>query len=175
MKEDGELIKALKYALEFEKKGEHIYESLAKKAKDSFVKNTFSGLAKDELEHIRVINKYMDHIEKEIKFSFNKEMKKVKNLRPKRLYGMVTKKFKEKARLDSKRLKPFDTGIVLEKKSIAYYQKQGKKAKSKMTKELFKFLTRQEKFHLKSLQEAKEFLKDPGNFFVEFERWTLEG
>jgi rubrerythrin len=172
--EDGELIKALKYALEFEIKGENIYEDLANKAEDDFVKNTFSGLAKDELIHIQVITKYMESIEGETEFDFEKELKKV-TTSPKRLFGVVTEDFRKKAKLDAEQLKPFDTGIELENKSINYYIEQSKKAKSDMTKKFFEFLIKQEKFHLKSLQEAKDFLGDPENFYVEFERWSLEG
>jgi rubrerythrin len=175
MNQDKELIKALKYAIEFEIKGENIYEDLANEAEDEFVKNTFSGLAKDELVHIEVINKYMESIESETEFDFDKEMEKVKDVNPKRFFGMLTKGFKKKAALAAEKLKPFDTGIELENKSINYYTEQSKKAKSEMTKKLFEFLTKQEKFHLKSLQEAKDFLGDPENFYVEFERWTLEG
>ncbi len=116
--DDRELIKALKFALEFEIKGENIYEDLANEAEDDFVKNTFNGLADDETEHIRVINKYMESIEEESEFALDKEMEKIKDLRPKRFFRMLTEEFKKKAKLDEKQLKPFDTGIELEKKSI---------------------------------------------------------
>ena len=175
MTQDKELIKALKYAIEFEIKGENIYEDLANEAEDEFVKNTFSGLAKDELVHIEVINKYMESIESESKFDFDKEMEKVKDINPKRFFGILTEEFKKRAKLAAEQLKPFDTGIELEQKSIDYYQKQDKKAKSEQTKKFFEFLVKQEKFHLRSLQQAKDFLGDPENFYVEFERWTLEG
>jgi rubrerythrin len=174
MKEDGELIKALKYAIDFEIKGENIYEDLANEAEDEFVKNTFSGLAKDELVHIEVINKYIESIEKETEYDFEKELKKV-TTSPKRLFGILPKKFKQKAALAANQLKPFDIGMELEQKSIDYYKEQGKKAKSEATKRLFEFLTKQEKFHLKALQEAKDFLGDPENFYVEFERWGFGG
>ena len=140
MKQDKELIKALKDAVEFEIKGENIYEDLANEAEDEFVKNTFNGLADDETEHIRIINKYIESIESESKFDFDKEMEKVKDINPKRFFGMLTEDFRKKARLDSEQLKPFDTGIELEKNSINYYKEQSEKAKSKITKKFFEFL-----------------------------------
>ena len=175
MQQNKELIKALKFAIEFEIKGENIYEDIANEAEDDFVKNTFNGLADDETEHIRVINKYMESIEEESEFALDKEMEKVKDLKPKRLFGMLTEDFKKRAKLNEEKLKPFDTGIELEKNSIDYYKEQSKKAKSEITKKFFEFLVKQEQFHLRSLQEAKDFLGDPENFYVEFERWTLEG
>jgi len=175
MTEDEELIKALKYAVEFEIKGENIYEDLANEAEDEFIKNTFNGLADDETEHIRIINKYIESIESESEFVFDKEMEKVKDVNPKRLFGMLTEDFKKKAKLDSEQLKPFDTGIELEKNSINYYTEQLEKAKSEITKKFFEFLIKQEEFHLESLKQAKDFLGDPENFYVEFERWSFGG
>ena len=166
MKQDKELLKALKYALEFEIKGENIYEDLANEAEDEFVKNTFNGLADDETEHIRIINKYMESIEEETEFDLDKEMEKIRDLRPKRLFGMLTEEFKKKAKLDEKQLKPFDAGIELEKTSIDYYQEQSKIAETEQTKRFFEFLVKQEQFHLRSLQEAKDFLGEPENFYV---------
>jgi len=168
MEEDNEFIEALKYALDFEEKGEKIYRDIAENSDDDFVKNTFNGLADDELVHEKVIKEY---IEGKADFS---ELKKV-TLDPKRLFGMLTEDFKEKAKKHGAELKPFDTGIELEKSSISYYQEQLKKARSETAKKFFEFLIKQEKFHLKSLKEAKDFLGDPENFYVEFERWTLEG
>ena len=65
--------------------------------------------------------------------------------------------------------------LIKKLEDIEWEDFEVKKAKSEMTKRLFEFLTKQEEFHLKSLQEAKEFLGDPENFYVEFERWSLEG
>ena len=163
-----ELINALKYALDFEIKGERIYREIATSSDDEFVKNTFNGLADDEVVHENVIKGY---IEGKADFS---ELQKV-TLDPKRLFGMLTEEFKKKAALSAEKLKPFDTGIELEKKSIVYYTEQLEKAETEEAKKLFEFLVKQEKFHLESLQKAKDFLSDPENFYVEFERWTLEG
>jgi len=163
-----EFTEALKYALDFEIKGEQIYREIAENSEDNFVKNTFNGLADDELVHEKVIKGYMEG-----KADFD-ELKKV-TIDPKRFFGTVTEEFKKKAKLSAEKLKPFDTGIGLEKKSIAYYKEQLEKASSDEAKKFFEFLVEQEEFHLKSLQEAKNFVSDPENFYVEFERWTLEG
>ena len=172
---DEELIKALNYAIEFEVIGEGVYRDVANKAEDAFIKNTFNGLANDEIEHIRVINRYMESLKQGKKFDVDKEMEKVKDLSPKRFFGILTKEFKKKAALSAEGLKPFDAGIELEQKSIDYYTKQLGKAKTEETRRFFEFLVKQEKFHLESLQKAKDFLSDPENFYVEFERWTFEG
>jgi len=165
---NNELTAALKFALDFEIKGERIYREIASSSDDDFVKNTFNGLADDEVVHEKVIKEYM---EGQADFS---SLKKV-TLDPKRFFGTVTEEFKKKAKADIAKLKPFDTGIELEKKSIAYYTEQLEKASTDEAKEFFEFLLKQEKFHLESLEKAKEVLSDPENFYVEFERWTLEG
>ncbi|MBW2977734.1 ferritin family protein [Candidatus Woesearchaeota archaeon] len=163
-----ELIEALKYALDFEEKGEQIYRDIAENSSDEFVKNTFNGLAKDEHIHEQVIKGY---IEGKADFS---ELKKV-TLDPKRFFGTVTEEFKQRAKEYGAELKPFDTGIELEKQSIAYYKEQLEKVETDEAKRFFEFLLEQEKFHLKSLEQVREFIGDPENFYVEFERWTLEG
>jgi rubrerythrin len=166
--ENHKLIEALKYALDFEIKGEKIYRELASRSSDAFVKNTFNGLADDEVVHEKVIKEFMEG-----KADFS-SLKRV-TADPKRFFGTVAEEFKKRAKADASKLKPFDTGIELEKKSIAYYTEQLKRAETEETKKFFDFLIKQEKFHLESLQKAKDFLSDPENFFVEFERWTLEG
>jgi len=163
-----EFVEALKYALNFEEKGEKIYRDIAENSDDDFVKNIFNGLADDEVVHENVIKKY---IEGKADFA---ELKKV-TLDPKRFFGTVTEEFKQRAKMHGAELKPFDTGVELEKKSIAYYKEQLKKASTEESKKFFEFLIKQEEFHLKNLQEAKDFLGDPENFYVEFERWSLEG
>ncbi|MBW2966603.1 ferritin family protein [Candidatus Woesearchaeota archaeon] len=165
---EKEFIEALKYALDFEIKGEKIYRSIAENSEDEFVKNTFNGLADDEVVHEKVIKEYMEG-----KADFS-ALQKV-TLDPKRFFGTVTEEFKQRAKKHGAELKPFDTGIELEKQSIAYYKEQFGKAKTEEAKKFFEFLIKQEEFHLKTLQEAKDFLGDPENFYVEFERWSLEG
>ena len=172
---DKELIDALKFALNFEITGEKTYRQIAEESKDAFVKNTFNGLAGDEVIHEQVIRKYIDSLEKGKKLNINKEMEKIKNIDPKRFFGMLAADFRKKAAFDAEKLVPFDTGIALEKRGIGYYTNQLNIAKSEETKKFFKFLLIQENFHLISLTEAKKLLSDPVNFYVEFEKWTLEG
>ena len=54
-----ELQKALQTALDFEKKGEHIYEEAAEKTKNPFVKRVFTYLSEQEKNHIREINDFI--------------------------------------------------------------------------------------------------------------------
>lgn len=163
---DKELVDALKFALDFEIKGEKIYRDIAEESKDRFVKNTFNGLANDECIHEKVIREY---IAGKADFSSLRKL----TIDPKRFFGGVTEEFKQRAK--SAEFKPFDIGIELEKKSISYYAEQLGKAKTKEAKKFFEFLINQENFHLKSLTEAKKFISDPSNFYAEFEKWTLEG
>lgn len=165
---DEEFIEALRYALDFEEKGEKIYKDIAENSSDEFVKNTFNGLADDECVHEKVIRRFIEG-----KADFD-SLKKV-TLDPKRFFGTVTEEFKQRAKESGAELKPFDTGIRLEKESIAYYKEQIVKAKTEEAKKFFEFLLKQENFHLNSLQKAKDFIGDPENFYVEFEKWTLEG
>ncbi|MBW2981869.1 ferritin family protein [Candidatus Woesearchaeota archaeon] len=165
---EKEFIEALKYALDFEEKGEKIYRDIAENSEDDFVKNTFNGLADDEVVHEKVIKGFIGG---NADFS---ELKKV-TLDPKRFFGTVTEEFKKRAKMHGAELKPFDIGIELEKQSIAYYKEQLEKASTEEAKKFFEFLVKQEQFHLKSLQQAKDFLGDPENFYVEFERWSFGG
>ena len=142
-----ELIEALKYALDFEEKGEQIYREIAENSSDGFVKNTFNGLAKDEHIHEQVIKGYIEG-----KADFD-SLKKI-TLDPKRFFGTVTEEFKQRAKEYGAELKPFDTGIQLEKESIAYYKEQLGKSKTEEAKKFFSFLLKQEEFHLQSLEKA---------------------
>lgn len=169
-----DMLIALNEAINLEVEGELIYKEIAEQSTDDFVRMTFKGLADDEVRHAKIIKDFAESIKKDKAFDM-KQLDAIKDNRPSRIFGTSIKKFKDKAKHDAKALKPFDTAIDLEKRSIEFYTGRLDKAVLDETKELFLFLIAQEKMHLTSLEKAKDFLKNPEHSYLEMEEWIMDG
>jgi len=167
-----ELLEGLETGLNNEIVGEEFYTKTADEAKDEFTKNTFIHLAKDEMDHIKRIKNFVEtkkagKIEKEIKQRNPKSGLK--------FFGMSVKKFKKKKeKFKRKKFGPYKFAIEIEIKSYELYQRLLDKSKDKKTKELFKFLIKEEKTHKKILEETLNFMKSPEDYFLETEGWHFD-
>ena len=162
-----ELKKALQTALDFEKKGHHLYEEISTKTENPIVAKTFRYLANQELIHIEVIKEYMEKEKIELKGDKLKETKK--------FFSMTVKEFKERAELSEDDLKAHETALELEKRSYNFYKTQSERTTNKELKKFFGFLMKQENNHYEFVQKTYEFIKNPVGFYTEEEKWLVEG
>ena len=168
---DKEILDGLKRGLTNEIAGEEFYTKTADEAKDDFTKNTFLHLAKDEIYHIKRIKEFLDidktgEIEEEIR---NRNPKSALSF-----FGLTEKEFKEKKESFKGDFAPYDFAIELETRAMNLYKKLLKEAEDEKTKALFKFLVKEETTHKKLLEEAKEFLNNPEDYFLEQEGWHFD-
>ncbi|MBN2517382.1 MAG: ferritin family protein [Candidatus Altiarchaeota archaeon] len=164
-----ELKEALKTALDFEQKGQKIYEKAAKKTLNPIVKRTFTYLAGQEVNHIREIKEFMKKEVPDVKL----EGDRIEDVR--KFFTMTTKEFKEKTRLSDDDIKAHETALALEKSSYDFYEIRLSQSMDDMTKKFFRFLMDQEEAHYELVQKAYHFIKDPTAFYSEEEGWIAEG
>lgn len=148
--------KGLAIAIQTEIEGYEFYNLAARKCKDEGARKMFESLAKDEVEHHRILKDQYDSIIKSGQF---KPMRKPGKSRLKVKSPVFSKRF-----LNSKKNKHFEmsalsVGILLEQNAIDFFRKQHKMVKDTKAKKLFKGLADWEGEHLRALLAQKQFLQ----------------
>jgi len=162
-----DLKKAFQTALDFEQKGHKVYEETAKKTKNPIVAKTFEYLAKQEVNHIEEIKKYIQQQKIELKGDKMEDTQE--------FFSMTTKKFKEKTELSDDDLKAHETALELEQKSYEFYKEQHDLTKDEKLKQFFKWIMMQENAHYEFIQKAYDYINDPIGFYSHEEKWVVEG
>jgi rubrerythrin len=146
----------LAIAIQTELEGYEFYRMAAAKCQDDGAKRMFESLAKDEVEHQRILKKQYDSVMKGGDF--------VPPKKPARSRFKVKSPVFSKAFLESKKKKQFEmsalsVGVLLEQNAIDFYNKQGKRSRTPKAKEFFKELSNWEGEHLRALLAQKQFLQ----------------
>ncbi len=147
--------KGLVVAMQTELEGFEFYKIAAAKCKDEGARKMFDSLAKDEVEHHKILrDRYYAIVEgKDFKApKIGKSKLKVKS-------PVFSKRF-----LESKKEKHFEmsaltVGILLEQNAIEFFNKQHKEVSDPKAKSLFKELAHWEGEHLRALIAQKQFLQ----------------
>lgn len=147
--------KGLAIAMQTELEGYEFYKVAAVKCKDDGAKKMFESLAKDEVEHHKILrDRYYAIVE-------GKDFKTPKLTGKSKL--RVKSPVFSKAFLKSKKQKHFEmsaltVGILLEQNAIEFFKAQAIKSKDAATKKMFKELAAWEGEHLRALIAQKQFL-----------------
>ena len=163
----GSKEEAVAAAKQLEVDGREFYLKKAESASSAPIKEMFASLAEDEKKHLE----WLDTMEPGIESapSANKE-----------LYGKLETVFKG-AEADiaaggaASDIEAIDVAIGMEEKSIEAYQAWASGGETDAIKKLGGVLTGVEKFHRQLLENAKEYLEKPGDWFLQTERWNFEG
>ncbi|MCX8083419.1 MAG: ferritin family protein [Calditerrivibrio sp.] len=165
-----ELMRALKTAYEAEKEGLRAYLKYAKQTKVSTGKNMFIQLALDEVDHMELIEKFMEktlagqpieHVNVP-KARISKFMPSAKELKP---------KITEKSSLgDEDALK---VALAHEEKAMKFYYEEAEKATDPKVKEFFTKLAEVEKKHFDIVKAELDFISQDG-FWFDTQEFTLE-
>jgi rubrerythrin len=155
-KKETSVAKGLAIAIQTELEGYEFYRMAAAKCQDGGAKRMFESLAKDEVEHQRILKKQYDSIMKGGDF--------VPPKKPGRSRLRVKSPVFSKAFLASKKKKQFEmsalsVGVLLEQNAIEFYNKQGKHSRMPKAKKFFKELADWEGEHLRALLAQKQFLQ----------------
>jgi rubrerythrin len=168
-------LKALKMAIDYEKKIRSFYLKHSARLKNELAKKTFIFLADEELKHIDAINDFSKSIhdgdEPEIEPGPEDEaVNKVKEFFSK----SIEQKAEQLKPTDSE-IKIYELGLEMEQKGYNFYKEAAEKAEHPNVRKLFEFLTKEENSHYALLSNAINYLKSPSSFFQDQESWFFEG
>ncbi|MHC4251948.1 MAG: ferritin family protein [Planctomycetota bacterium] len=163
-KPEGDPEGAVAAAIKLEEDGRRFYLESAAKTANELVKRMFESLAADETNHIDWIHAKNPEVESSLDAN-------------RALYAKLKGIFADApaaggAESDSAAI---DVAIGMEEKSAAAYAEWAAEGATDEIRKLGAVLVGQEKFHRQLLENTKEYLDSPGDWFLSEERWNFEG
>ena len=166
----------VKFAIQLEQDGLKMYSEFAKQSKDPFGKKTFEGLAEDEKDHIRILQKvYGASGIKEIREIVERSKDEPVRQRFKTIFQMAGEEAGKRAQADPSDTEAMKIAMDFEQRGYNLYKQAEEKATGEMEKTAFKHLTLMEKRHYELLQETFNYLNNTENWFQENEGWMFDG
>jgi len=157
----------LKKALEMEEKGYKFYIDSAKKIEGSVAKKTFESLAKNEIEHIRIIKMFYEGMDKEGAFpDLAPDDAGDKASEDITIFASSIKDLKEKIKPSANDREALEFAMDFENSGYRYYQKFLKESKDKNLTKLLNFLLKEEDRHCKALMEIYAYVTDSANWYM---------
>jgi len=156
-------------AIRLEEDGIKFYREIADKTKNETTRKMFESLAADEEKHIEWIENLAPDVETSKEFN--------KNLydRLKNIFADAPKKLKDEAEATEDDMMAIDIAIGMEVKSHDEYKRFADETDDQEIKSLFTILADIERFHRDVLQNSKEYLDAPHDWFMQEEQWMFEG
>jgi rubrerythrin len=172
---------AVAAAKQLEVDGRRFYLEAAGKASTEPLKKMFASLADDESNHLEWLDKLPPGRSRPAPPGPDK-MPGVESARAanKALYGKLKDVFAATAGAKAAEgsgsdIEAIDVAIGMEDKSVEAYAEWVEKGDSEEIRGLGEVLVGQERFHRQLLENAKEYLQNPGDWFMQEEGWNFEG
>ncbi|MFA5928183.1 MAG: ferritin family protein [Candidatus Margulisiibacteriota bacterium] len=153
----------LQEAIQFEKDGVDLYETLAKDAKNKIAKMLFASLVKQEKDHITYINNYAK-IEKFEPMQYIPLEKTVQDI----FRTLLAEERKE----NISNIEGLEAALKLEDKGFRMYKDALEKAEGPEDKKFFKFLMTMEREHYEALANTHLYFTDNNAWVSENESKT---
>ena len=158
------IIDVLKEAVMTEIKGQQLYSHAARTTEDPAARAMFEDLAKDEEQHVRILQAQLEGYRNEGKMDLSQ-------IHPAEVdHGashVIDDDFRRSVKRGAFEMAVIGIGCDLENKAIAYYTQQADKAEDEDLKQLFTWLSEWEVGHLNALMELQKFTQD--------EYWSQQG
>ncbi len=151
------MIKAIKDAIMVEIKGQQLYHHAASQTEDPSAKAMFEMLARDEDDHVRILQNQYKNLMQDGKIDLD-------NVHPAEVdhgsHNIITDDFKKSIRRGQFEMAVISIGCDLENKAIAYYKENAARTDDPDLKQLFTWLVEWEDGHLEQLLELEKIYQD---------------
>jgi len=163
---------ALEKAMEIERQGEAFYKEAAERIQDPMGKAVFQTLAKDEIEHLRLLQAEYETIHNEKEWMELDEARVCEPQTPLKVFPD-----KRDAALmipaDATDLDALELAMKLEEEGYNLYVKAGAETDDPQGKKVFDFLAKQENSHYAFLQKTYEYLTTEGAWYFDEEEFPM--
>jgi rubrerythrin len=151
------MIQAVKDAIMTEIKGQQLYSHAASTTEDAAAKAMFTALAKDEDEHVALLQAQYESLLSSGKI----DLSKVNPAEVDHGAGhVIDDKFRKSIKRGTFEMAVIGIGCDLENKAISYYKTEADKTDDADLKQLFTWLAEWEVGHLEHLMELEKMLQD---------------
>jgi rubrerythrin len=160
MKQDAKtqaMIQAVKDAVMVEIKGKELYTHAATQTADPAARALFEVLAKDEEDHVRILQNQYRSLMEAGKLDLS-------DVHPAEVdhgsHDVIDDNFKKSLKRGTFEMAVIGIGCDLERKAIQYYKEHAAKAEDPDLKQLFQWLVEWEDGHLEQLLELEKYYQD---------------
>ena len=171
-------LEALAIALRTEEEGYKLYKAGADQSNNELVKKIFQQLFKDELMHMDLIKRFYGILNESGGWGqLSPEEKNYKGLAGeiKTIFTEALEQLKAgKSEVSDKDLEVYQKAIEFEKNGVQMYSKLYAENSDEKAKKFFAFLRDMEQEHADVLDNTYQYLKDPDNWYLQQEGWTLD-
>ena len=157
----------LQYAIQLERDGLAFYTDVAAKTKNPLGRKMFEGLAADERRHEAVLV----GIAKKMRVPLEGDMPKQRLVT---LFAELGPAMAAELGAEASDTAAVEEALVMEKASIAHYEKQAKAAKGVRARGLYERLALEEHQHTDILQNCLAYLDRTGQWFLWDEKALLD-
>ncbi len=164
---------ALRFAFDYEKKGEKHYREAAIAANDRFAKKALTFLADEEVEHIRKIDEFNRHLLGESEFDLEAECTLALSDRVERFLEESRHAGHIGRERDMTEVDVYDLAMKSEKEGFEMYSSVEKSSEDARLVRFFGFLAQEEQGHYRLLAASKKYLEDPSYYFEEGGGWLF--
>lgn len=156
-------------AIKLENDGIKFYRGIASETHNELTRKMFESLADDEMKHIEWINNLAPNVK--TSGEFNEKL----YTRLKKIFAEPADKIKEAARGTDDDIKAINIAIDMEKQTQNEYLRFSDETEDPELEKLFTILADIERFHADILQNSKEYLDSPHDWFMQEEGWMFDG
>jgi len=173
-KKTEDRIKALEVALKNESTERDFYLQHAARTKNEFGKKMFMSIANDEAEHYDRIKALHKKLKEKGKWPERLALT-VKGTKIKSVLKKMIKVPEKTGKADSDDLQAVKIAINFEKKGEKFYSDLQKSATDPKEKAFFGMIAEMEREHRLSLEDTRDYFKDPVSWFRVKEKHHLDG
>ncbi len=171
-------LEALKLALKTEQEGYNLYKEGASQTENDFVQEIFRQLFKDELMHMDLIKRFYAELNQSGSWAkLSTDEKNYKGLKGE-IRTIFTRTLdavlKGKETISDTDLNVYQRAIDFENRGISMYSKLYNETADDKAKNFYGFLRDMEQDHADVLDNTLQYLKDPNNWYMQHEGWTLD-
>ena len=170
-------LEALNLALKMEKDGYKFFSEARDKTDHPLAKETFESLAKWEIEHIKIIEKFYATLDKtgsweaiDIDYTPGQSVESFKTI-----FEQARESIDETVTTDTNVLEIYEFARDVEDKLLVFYQQKSEEATDENATKFYKFMENQEREHHFILDNSMRYLKDPAGWAAEEENWMFDG
>ncbi len=167
-------LQSIELALTNEMREREFYLKHAERTRNEVGKAMFLQIADEELEHYQRLKELHARWKKEEKWPETVPLQ-VADTRIKDVLVDVLNRVEGQSESDADDLEAIRTALDFEFKGEQFYRKLADQVSDPKEKALFSLLSRIEREHALSLQEAEEFLTDPEGYYRTKEHHGLDG
>jgi rubrerythrin len=169
-----EYLKSLDLAIANEKSEMDFYRSHAKRSRNPLTKTMFDTLAKDEEEHMLLIERLHEKLISKGQWPDSVPLK-VNDTEIQHVMHASLQSAKDSAQHDMDDIAALQKSAEHEAKASRFYKKLAEESRFKKEENFFSFLAKIEKKHELALRDSLAYLEDPEGWSLQHERAGLDG